>query len=409
MNAPLRCIDPSCAEELHGDLTRCGVCGKRQPVMPQTRPEPEPVPAPEVIAAPVAQTESDKQTAQETTAPIVSEAASSVVKVKPGGSKSTVVVMLALLLAGGGGYWAWSQKLAADQRVAELQEQQAQEAQRRLEEQRAKELKEAEERGRKEAEEKIKQELAQKEAEERAKAEAEQAKAEVERAKSEAEQARLDTERAKAEFERAKAQAERERRQAGGQTSRNSDALMTQATRCADTRQCLSVILSAADPASPQALLAAVARIRELPAPVSRGDSAAGNDLNRRAVEEARRNDQNAALDLLRRAVQADPSNASAQGNLGVVLLRSGRKDEAWGALLLSLQLDPGREFTWQGIAEYLAATSKTELAVRALLTHHEVAKDKRQALANIESLAKGSNTNLRPVAEQALSKIRVR
>ena len=285
-----------------------------------------------------------------------------------------MIIIVALM---GGGYWAWTQKQASEQRVAELEQKQAEEARRRQEEEKARELKEAEERGRKEAEEKLKQELAQKEAEERAKAEAE------------------------------KEHKSRDEQQSN--QSKSAGSAMERAARCADMRECISIMLGATDPRSAQVMQAAATRMSELTTTKS-GDTNVARDLNKRGVDEYRKGNKAAAIDLFNRAGRADPSDAEVQSNLGFVLLRAERKDEAWPVLVRALQLDPRRALTWHAVSEYFAATAKSDLAVRALLVNYELSKTKDQALANFEKQAQTySNADMRPIYELAAMKIKAR
>ena len=364
MASPLKCV--ACQQELFGDLTVCGMCGKRQP-------PPKPV-APEPAAAPVS---SVPPAPSPVSAPVASPAASSASPAPKKGGAGGLIALVIIAVLAGGGYWAWTQKQASEQRVAELEQKQAEEARRRQEEEKARELKEAEERGRKEAEEKLKQEMAQKEAEEKAKAEA-------------------DKERKSTEDQQ-------------GNQSRSAGAAMERAARCADMRDCISIVLGAADPRSAQVMQAAATRMSELTTTKS-GDTNAARDLNKRGVDEYRKGNKAAAIDLFTRAGRADPSDAEVQSNLGFVLLRAERKDEAWPALVRALQLDPRRALTWHAVSEYFASTSKSDLAVRALLVNYELSKTKDQALANFEKQAQTySNVEMRPIYGVAVRKIKAR
>jgi tetratricopeptide (TPR) repeat protein len=358
MASPPKCI--ACQQELFVDLTVCGMCGKRQP-----SPKPS---ALEPVAAPVASMPPEL-------VPIAASPALPPVPKKSGAVRLIALVLITVLA--GGGYWTWAQKQASEQRVVELEKKQAEEARRRQEEDSARGIKEAEERGRKDAEEKLKQEISQKEAEERAKAEVEKARKDLEE-------------------------------QQGAQ-SRSSVQSMERAARCSDTRECLTIMLGAADPRSTQVWQAAATRLSELTTTKS-GDTVAARDLNKRGIDEYRRGNKPAAIDLLTRAARTDASDAEIQTNLGFVLLRAERKEESWPVLARALQLDPRRGPTWHTVSEYFVYTAKSDLAVRALLINFELSKAKEQALANFEKQAQTySNVDMRPVYELAIIKIKAR
>lgn len=366
MASPLKCV--ACQQELFGDPNVCGMCGKRQPPRKSISPEPSAAPAPSAqpVSAPGLESVS-----------LSADSSKAAPTPKKGGASGSLIALVIIAVLAGGGYWAWVQKNASEQRVAELEQKQAEEARRRQEEEKARELKEAEERGRKEGEEKLKQELAQKEAEERAKAEAEKER--------------------------------RSQEEPQGNPGRSAGAALERAARCADMRDCISIMLGAADPRSAQVMQAAATRMGEL-STIKSGDSTAAHELNKRGVDEYRKGNKSAAIDLFARAGRADPGDAEVQGNLGFVLLRADRKDEAWPALVRALQLDSRRTQTWHAISEYFASTSKSDLAVRALLVNYELSKAKDQALSNFEKQAQTySNVDMRSVYELAVMKIKAR
>lgn len=85
------------------------------------------------------------------------------------------------------------------------------------------------------------------------------------------------------------------------------------------------------------------------------------------AVARHRAGDLAAAEDLYLQALAADPQDFRAAYNAGVLLLRSGRADEAAALLTLVVQRDGSRLQNWLAYAEALAASGRTAGALEVI------------------------------------------
>ncbi len=236
------------------------------------------------------------------------------------------------------------------------------------------------------------------------------------RAEAEATRKRLEAEKAqevREAQERARQEAEARVREAEEKAQQATEAasVLEKAARCADARECIGFMLAAAEPRQPQVFQAAATRFSEMAtarAP-SGSDRNTARDLNRRGLEEYKRGNVSAAIESFTRASRLDPVDAEISGNLGYLLVKAQRLDEASKALSQSIQADPRRSGVWHAVAEYFGP-SRSDSAVRALILSYEVAKAKDQVLASYEKLVTtASLSEMRPIYAQAVARIKAR
>jgi len=362
MTPKMNCV--KCGFELESGDTRCVACGSRQPAVSSEDARIETPVGIAVGPTPAAATPIDAGL-RSAVEPPKSESKS---------SKWGVVGVAVVLALAGGAYWAWSQKSAADERIVQMEQEKVALDRQRAEEERQRKMKETEEKERREADEKAKSEQAQKLAEE----------------------------------ERLKADAA-EKNATGTDTVSNSSStgLLEKVARCETRAACVSFMLASADPRKPELIQLAATRLSEM-AQVQPGDRPAARGHNAKGLDDVRKGNFAGALESFLKAVKADPSDAEIRTNLGYVLLKLGRNEDALNVLSAAVQLDPRRGVTWHAIAELFAVTAKGDLAVKALMLTYEFSKAKDKALAYFEKQALSPDRpELRPVYELAILKLR--
>ncbi len=285
-------------------------------------------------------------------------------------SKTAIYAVIAILVAtivGGVGYWVWTQKKAADEQAAILATQQAEEQKRKTDEEQLQKIKEAEEKGRKEAEEKAKQD-------------AQQAAASAAQPQSTPQQQQQQTQ---------------------------VTSVLEKATKCEDFKNCFSTMLEAAAPRTAEAIAVAATRISELNK-FQRGDRKAARDLNKKGLEEFKNKNFPLAIDLLTKAVAADPADVEIRSNLGFVLMQANRVDDAGTALANALILEPRRTSTWVPIAEVFSVKGNSDAAVRALLLGYEFSANKEKSIAFYEVKSNtAERAEMKPIFASAAQKIK--
>lgn len=334
-----------CGAELFNDPTRCGVCGARQPA-----------PAPAAASAPAASAgragDSDLKASDSPAGADKQDSSSS------GSSRGWIYAIVAAVVVLGG-YQYWNTQKEAEAKV-EAARAEAEATRKRLEAEKNQQVQAAQERARQEAEARVR------EAEEKA------------------------------------------------QQATEAATALEKAARCADARECIGFMLAAAEPRQPQVFQAAATRFSELgSARGGSGPSASerntARDLNRRGLEDYKRGNVSAAIESFSRASRLDPADAEISGNLGYVLVKAQRLDEASKALSQSIQADPRRSGVWHAVAEYFGP-SRADSAVRALLLSYEVSKTKDQVLASYEKLVTtATSSDMRPIYAQAVARIKAR
>ena len=94
------------------------------------------------------------------------------------------------------------------------------------------------------------------------------------------------------------------------------------------------------------------------------------------------------ALSELRRAVQLDPSRASAHSNLGYALQQSGKVEPAIAEYREALRLDPKLASAWINLATALSRDPGTRREARAALERaRALSPDDPRVKANLEEL----------------------
>jgi len=188
--------------------------------------------------------------------------------------------------------------------------------------------------------------------------------------------------------------------------AQSNNDLLLKAANCSDIKNCITIILEAADPRSPEAISIAATRIGEQNT-AKRGDRKVARALNQTALEELAKGNHQRAIELLVEANAADPADVEILSNLGFVNLRANRPDDAVGPLSDALILDPRRTSTWSPISELYALRGKPENAVRALLLAYEFSSNKDKTLKVFEEKSTNAEREvMRPVFAEAYKKV---
>jgi hypothetical protein len=286
----------------------------------------------------------------------------------------SLVVAVLIAGAGGAGYWGWTQKVKADEAAALIAKQLADEQQRKDEE--AQKLKAAEETGRAEAEAKAKAD---------ADATAAAARPSEETSRS--------------------AAAEQVQQKPAAQPQ--PKAIFEKASQCKSVPECVAAMLDSAEPRYPEAIQAGAAKLSEFNN-AKKGDRRTARDLNKRGLEQFANSKLAEAVDLLRKAAVADPSDIEIASNLGHVLLQANRVDDAASVLANALMLDSRRTGSWISIAEFFVAKDGKDLSLRALLLAYEFSGNKEKTIIFYEDKAiTADRVAMRPVYASAIQKLK--
>jgi Flp pilus assembly protein TadD len=117
------------------------------------------------------------------------------------------------------------------------------------------------------------------------------------------------------------------------------------------------------------------------------GDPKAAGIQNTEGVAAFRRNDLSAAISAFQRAAQANPADPVALNNLGAVLVRVQRTDEAVNVLTDLLHRSPDRATAWVNLSEAIVADPDAATSALSLAFHFNQNRAKLQqdftALAN--------------------------
>lgn len=270
--------------------------------------------------------------------------------------KFIAVGLLVALCTAGGSYWALSQKAAADLKAV----QQKIEEQRRLDiEDADKRIKAAEENARKETLEKLKQE----------------------------------------------AELQANDRNAPIDWDKLNKDIVQRAFECIGLDQCLSSVL---DPIvlNEEALEIVVNKLNGMNKP-QRGDRKLARALNTKGLDQYKLRNFNEAIELLRKASEADPADIEILANFGHVSLQGNRAIDSRQPLLNALVLDPKRSSTWLPLGEMYAMLGKDNEALNALLIGYKYSKDQAKASAFFNEQASNAElVILRPLYQQAIKQI---
>jgi len=117
------------------------------------------------------------------------------------------------------------------------------------------------------------------------------------------------------------------------------------------------------------------------------GDPKTAGIQNTEGVAAFRRNDLSAAISAFQRAAQANPADPVAVNNLGAVLVRAQRTDEAVNVLTELLHRSPERATAWVNLSEAIVADPDAATSALSLAFHFNQNRAKLQqgfsALAN--------------------------
>jgi Flp pilus assembly protein TadD len=117
---------------------------------------------------------------------------------------------------------------------------------------------------------------------------------------------------------------------------------------------------------------------RPLPTTVDRN---LARSLNDEALKALNSDDPAAAIDLLKKASEADPADAEISNNLGYALRAAGKLKESEAQMIRTIEQFPARQQAWQDLGETYSKLGKHSQAVSSLLTAHRLAKNPGQIL----------------------------
>lgn len=145
------------------------------------------------------------------------------------------------------------------------------------------------------------------------------------------------------------------------------------------------------------------AAYRSQPSNYPPGDPKASGIQNTEGVAAFRRNDLSAAIAAFQRAARANPADPVALNNLGAVLVRAQRTEEAVDVLTELLHRAPDRATAWVNLAEATVADPDAATSALSLAFHFNQNRAKLQqdfsALANT-----GPDARLRAVISNVLA-----
>jgi len=185
------------------------------------------------------------------------------------------------------------------------------------------------------------------------------------------------------------------------------DNIRKRAFACQNIQDCMRIMLDGVDPLQPEVIQLVVDRIGSLNK-AQRGDRKLARNLNQKGLDESKNNNLSGAMDLLKRAVSADPADVEIASNLGYVALRANKIEVADQALSSALLLDPRRTSAWVPIAELFTLKGDKGAAVRALLLGYEFSGNKEKSMTFFEDKANTAEREaMRPIYALAIQKIK--
>ena len=183
-------------------------------------------------------------------------------------------------------------------------------------------------------------------------------------------------------------------------------SLLDQASKCADVDSCVGFMLKAADPRRQEVIQMAAARISDFPKP-EKGDRKRARELNKQGLDVLATGDYSASASLFQQAALQDPKDVEIQSNLGMVLVRAGKANDAERVLKNALLLDPKRTSAWNPLAEAYDQQGKKQNAIAALLVAFEYSGNKEKTLAYYSDKSTSADReSLRNAYGTALSKL---
>ena len=173
----------------------------------------------------------------------------------------------------------------------------------------------------------------------------------------------------------------------------------------ADSESSIATILEAAKSGDDATLAKAKAALDNIAKP-EKGDSASAKKLNDEGLAALKQGQSSSAIQLLKQACSADPSNIEAANNLGFALLKAGDNAAAEAALRKTIALSPGRSSAWLNLGEAMGAAGKTEQAGAGFYAAWFFSQNRDRTLAYVSKLAAGDNSALAGAAKQGVDYI---
>jgi len=172
-----------------------------------------------------------------------------------------------------------------------------------------------------------------------------------------------------------------------------ADDLLNKAIRCSDFDDCFNVMLQASDPRQPEAINVAAARIGEIGKP-PKGNRKAARELNARGLSEYKKGHISEAVALMQQAANEDPSDVEVQSNLGLILLKANRSEDAKLPLKTSLTINPRRTSAWVPMAELFFEIGDSAKAVSSLMLAYEFSENKERTRTYFEGKSGTADRN---------------
>lgn len=157
-----------------------------------------------------------------------------------------------------------------------------------------------------------------------------------------------------------------------------SPVLLAQSITC-KSAACIPVMLQSISPINETQLNSAADMLSNKEA-FNKGNRKEARKLNEDALRELNAGNFSSASNLLKQAVEIDPSDVEINSNYGFALLRSGNYGAAKSQLHKTLELNPRRTSTWLPLAETYALSGQTQQANQAGLIAFYYSTDKTKA-----------------------------
>ena len=173
----------------------------------------------------------------------------------------------------------------------------------------------------------------------------------------------------------------------------NAKEQSAQASKCADPDECINVMLEAIYPRNDEAVQIVVSRLGEFNR-AHRGDRKLARQMNTQALEQLSAGNHAAAIELLKKATEADPADVEILSNLGYAYMQAKQPKNAGPILTTALLIDPKRTSTWVPLATVKAAEGKSDLAIRAMLLGYEFSTNKEKTVSFFTEKANSADSD---------------
>ena len=134
------------------------------------------------------------------------------------------------------------------------------------------------------------------------------------------------------------------------------------------------MLIDAASDGSDENFESILQKLEEEPRPPS-GDRQMARPLNVAALAALKKGKFSQAAELLRQALQADPSDVEISDNLGYALQMMGRYEESESQQIAVLQYAPERASAWSNLADVSSHLGKSRQAVGAYIKAHRFSR----------------------------------